>query len=263
MTRAEYEALDGENFSALREIEAAPLKYKLAKQAPREATDAMDLGTVAHIATTQPESLKERVAVWAEGVRRGKAWEQFESLAKHDGKIILRAEDYERALSMAHAVRSSPQAKPYLVGGVAEQPMQWELKDPVLGFVTKCKGIPDYETDTHIVDLKFVRSSAIEAFGRQMFDSRAHAQLAFYRAGRRVLSGVTKQCVLIACENTGSNIVQVYRLTEEQLTQGEGLFSAWLATLHQCKQTNVWGGYWPTETDLVFPKWSREEEIDQ
>jgi hypothetical protein len=259
MTRAEYEALEGENFSALREIEAAPLKYKLAKAAPKEATDAMDLGTVAHLATLQPELLKERVAVWAEGDRKGKAWLAFKEA--NASKIILKADAYERALSMANAVRSSPQAKPYLTGGVAERPMQWELKDPVLGFVTKCKGIPDYETDTHIVDLKFARSSAIEAFGRQMFDSRAHAQLAFYRAGRRVLSGVTKQCVLIACENTGSNIVQVYRLTEEQLTQGEGLFSAWLATLHQCKQTNVWGGYWPTETDLVFPKWANPEEV--
>lgn len=248
LSREAYEALDGVNFSTLKEMARSPAHYQAALKAPKKATDAMELGVVFHLATLEPQALGERVAVWDEGVRRGKAWDAFRE--KHAGKTLVTRDDYEQALAMAERVRSSPQAAPYINGGKAEVTLQWES----LG--VKCKGRVDYLTPLNVVDLKSTRDASLEAFGRQMFNARVHAQLAFYRQG----AGEPRGCVLVACENSCPFEVQVYRLTEAQLEQGAAEFEAWLLTLKQCRETGRWGGYWPTETDLQFPRWSNPQE---
>jgi hypothetical protein len=253
MNREQYDALEAENFSTLKELARSPAHYKAAKLLQREATDAMDIGTAFHLLSLEPEREEERLAIWDEGTRRGKAWESF--CEKHAGKTILKRDDYETAKAMSLSVRSSPMAKPYLVGGKAEVTLQWEEQ----GF--KCKGRVDYLSHA-IVDLKSTRSAAVVAFGKQMFDALVHAQLAFYRSGVKA-TGAILPCVLIATENTFPYVTQVYRLTEAQLEQGASEYSAWLATLKHCNATQTFPGYWPEETDLQFPKWAQPEEIYQ
>lgn len=249
MSRDEYEQIDAVNFSTLKEFARSAAHYKAALQSPRESTDAMDLGSAFHLLALEPEREGERLAVWDEGVRRGKAWDAFKE--KHAGKLLLTRDAYETAKAMAASVRSSPQAKPYLVGGQAEVTLRWEEQG------IKCKGRCDYVTPTHLVDLKGTRSGAVEAFGRQMYDAKTHAQMAFYLSG---LKPKALSPALIATENVFPYVTQVYTLTSAQLEQGAADYTAWLLTLKQCRATNSWPGYWPSETELVFPKWATPEE---
>lgn len=248
MNRETYDALPGENFSRLKFLSKSPASYRAAMKTPPEATDAMTLGAVAHLATLEPETLTERVAVWADGTRRGKSWDSFE--AANAGKLIVKTDDYEKAMAMARAIRASPMAAPYVTGGKAEVSVQWEEMGVQL------KGRIDYLTPSCVVDVKFTRDASPEAFGRQMFASLVHAQLAMYRAGE----GHSLPCALVACENTGTNIVQVYRLTEEHLEQGTKEYRAWLATLRACQTSGLWPGYWTEPMDLQFPRWANPEE---
>jgi hypothetical protein len=265
MTRAEYEAIDAVHFSTLKEFARSPAHYKAALQSPKEATDAMEIGTAYHLLALEPERVSERIAVWRGETRKGPEWNDFcdERLGRTfklvadavrgfaaAGKVLLSAEDFETAKAMAASVRASPQAKPYLATGMAEVTLQWEEQG------IKCKGRADF-VGSALVDLKSTRSAAMEPFGKQMWDARVHAQLAFYRSGL----GKPLPCVLIATENVFPYVTQVYRLTEAQLEQGRGEYSAWLATLKQCEATKHYPGYWPTETELVFPKWTNPEVI--
>lgn len=254
MSREQYDAIDALHFSTLKEFARSPAHYKAALMAQREATDAMELGTAFHLLALEPEREGERLAVWDEGTRRGKAWDAFKE--KHAGKVLLTRDNYETAQAMAKSVRASPMAKPYLVGGKAEVTLQWEEQ----GF--KCKGRVDY-LSTVAVDLKSTRCAAVEAFGRQMWDSKAAAQLAFYRAGILAQTGLMVPGVLIATENSFPFVTQVYRLTEWQLEQGATEYRAWLSTLKHCEETKTWPGYATGETELVFPRWAIPEEAFQ
>lgn len=248
MTREQYEAIDAINFSTLREFSRSPAHYAAALRVKKDATDAMDLGSAFHLLALEPEREGERLVVWEEGTRRGKAWDAFKE--KHAGKLILKRDDYETAKAMAQSVHNSPQARKYLTGGRAEVTLQWEEA----GF--KLKGRVDYLGAAQ-VDLKATRSAAVEPFGRQMFDAKVHAQMAMYRTGIKAILPV----VLIATDNTFPFLTQAYRVTEQQLEQGAAEYRAWLATLAHCRKTNQWPGYWESECDLKFPKWATEPEV--
>lgn len=252
--RDEYEAIEAANFSTLKELARSPAHYQAALKSPREATDAMDLGTAFHLLTLEPEKESASIAVWDEGVRRGKAWDAFKD--KHAGKLLLTRDNYETAASMAKSVLASPQARKYLGGGRAEVTLQFEIDG------VKCKGRADYLSSA-LLDLKSTRDGGIEGFGRQMFTGKVHCQMAMYRLGVRAM-GADLPVRLVAVENFFPFTCQVYRLTEAQLEQGEAEVRAWIATLKHCRAVygeKPWPGYWPEEADLQFPRWANPEEV--
>jgi exodeoxyribonuclease VIII len=106
----EYRAIDAISQSDMKHLIVSPAHYKAYKEAPREETDAMRLGTATHLAVFQPQHFHEEVVLsprFDKRTKEGKAgYEFFQS--NLGNKLALSQEDYERCIDMAEAVRSNP-----------------------------------------------------------------------------------------------------------------------------------------------------------
>lgn len=94
-------------------LEDPEIFYKkyVSKEIEKEELAAFDIGTYFHTAVLEPHLLEEECAVF-EGIRRGKAWEEFkEANAK---KTIITKSEYAQAMTIINAVRNSPVAMGYL-----------------------------------------------------------------------------------------------------------------------------------------------------
>lgn len=76
------------------------------------AQDAMDRGTLAHLALLQPERLTEDVAVWHGGRRQGCEWDSFAT--ENSGKLIIKADDHTATMRTVNQLRSLESVSKYL-----------------------------------------------------------------------------------------------------------------------------------------------------
>jgi len=94
-------------------------------QVQRERTsatqDAMDRGTLAHLALLQPERLTEDVAVWHGGRRQGGEWDAFTEA--NAGKLILKADDHRDTMRTINELRTVEIVVKYLRGITPEVAM--------------------------------------------------------------------------------------------------------------------------------------------
>lgn len=106
MTRDEYNALEGVNWSNLKHAEKSPKHYRHeADSGDKEPTDAMLMGLAVHCAVLEPDEFARRYVVWSGpslppnyvlwtgGPRRGKTWESFRR--DNAGCPILTVKEYE------------------------------------------------------------------------------------------------------------------------------------------------------------------------
>lgn len=255
-TRAEYDAIDSDNFSSIKHLAKSPFHYK--NRQPLEETDALQLGRVAHIGAFEPETFEDRIAVWRKR-RQGREWEDFHGMYSYEGREVITAAILDRALRIVKAVRESTQAFHYLVDGDAEMTAQWDN-----GITGRSRGRIDYLGPNCIVDLKTCADASPEGFGRAAWRNHYHVQAAYYVDGVKAATGREMPFVFIAVESSAPYVVQVYRVPPELIEMGRETYRDWLTTLHRCRTTGKWPGYAEHETDLLPPRWAvpSEEGID-
>lgn len=258
-TRAEYDAIDADNFSTIKHIEKSPAHYLYRKQNPdTEDTDARIRGRVTHIAVFEPERMAD-VAVWLGGKRQGAAWQTF--IAASQGREIIKAEAMDEVGAMAAAIRSSPQVAPWLAKGQAEVTALWIESTPTR--MWRCKGRIDFISEHNggaILDLKTTYDASPDTFGRTVLRNDYHVQAAFYVDGVRAATGRELPFFFIAAEASAPYVVQMYRVPDEVLEMGREKYRGWLQKLHECRSRNQWHGYAATETELVLPRWAMPSE---
>lgn len=263
MTRAQYDALARTNFSTLKHIGRSPLHFRAQELRLDETdTNARKLGRVRHLAIFEPEQFKAEVAVWRGGARRGKEWGAFEDA--HPDKEIITESEYEAIVVLAHAVRSDATAAKYLQGGRSEVSVLWTQTAPALGGVPgyrfDCKGRLDFVGARAIVDLKSCKDASPPAFGRHVWNYKAHVQAAWYSDGYFAATGQRLPYVLIAVESAAPFAVQVYRVPEPIIELGRDEYRGWLDRLNFCRTENQWPGYADAELDLELPTWAMPSE---
>lgn len=91
-------------------------KY-IARTMPKEESTAFDVGTYFHTAILEPHKLTIDCAVF-EGIRRGKAWDEFQEVNK--GKAIITKSEFKTAETIVQAVKNSPVAMNYINSGKSE-----------------------------------------------------------------------------------------------------------------------------------------------
>lgn len=254
----QYRAMPGVNVSSLKELRRSPLHYRHRLSHP-QTSDALTLGTAAHVATLEPHRYPEAIAVWdrktesgRSAPRTGKAWEAF--VAENAGRTILTLEEHETTQAIAAAVRSDPTAARYLRRGLPEVSMQWEAHGMVL------KGRVDWLTELDGVDvvvgLKTARDCRPGEFARQAYRLGYHLQWAYYRDGFRAVRGVAPYMVEIVVESAAPYAVAVYTIPDPVLSLGREEYVELLAMLRDCQTADVWPGPVPHETELTFPAWA-------
>lgn len=263
LTRAQYDASSRTNWSTLKLMGKSPAHYKeRLDHPPGPDSDAMAKGRIVHLAALEPEKLGD-VAIWEEGVRRGRAWDAFR--ADNRGKELVTRATYDEALAIGAAARRAPMAVKYLNDGEAEVSMQWTHKVSAWlgndGYSIDCKGRVDFVANCGaLVDLKTTRDAAPQAFARQCFNLEYHCQAAFYVDGYAAEHGKTLPFVVVAVETTRPYVVQVYEVPEELLELGRERYRTLLDTLNHCRTHNEWAGYGTTAMPLTLPAWATPKE---
>jgi hypothetical protein len=263
LPRAEYEAIDAIHWSTLKLMGKSPAHYLHALQpVEHEDTDARQRGRVLHMAIFEPHRLAAEVVVYPDR-RAGKDWQAF-ALA-NQGKEIITTKMNETVQGLRASARSSPLAMKYLQGGRSEQTLRWKHVTPAIGDFPAvefdCKGRVDFLADCGaMVDLKVTRDASPAGFGREVMRYDYHGQAAFYGDGYERMTGQRLPFVIVAVEAVAPFVVQVYRVTDEQLELGRDLYLKHLAHLDVCRRESKWPGYAETEMELHLPRWAYPSE---
>lgn len=265
LPRAEYEAIDAIHWSTLKLMGKSPAHYLNALQpatADESDTAARQRGRVLHMAIFEPHRLASEVVVYRDR-RAGKKWEDFE--AAHEGKEIITSRMSDAVDGLRAAARASALASKYLAGGKAEQAVRWKHVTPAVGDFPAvefdCKGRLDFIANVGaIVDLKVTKDASPSGFGREVMRYDYHGQAAFYADGHEAMTGERLPFVIVAVEAVAPFVVQVYRVTDEQLELGRDLYTKHLAHLDVCRRTSSWPGYADTEMPLHLPRWATPAE---
>ena len=258
MTFEEYIAIDRVNWSTLKSILKSPRHYQHALATPRKDTPALAMGRAVHCAVLEPDELLLRYAVRPDGIdRRTKAgkeeWAAF--VAANEGKDVLDADDYRRALAIRDAVRSHPVAAGLVTGaGENEQSIVW-TRDGI-----DCKGRLDRVTPSAIVDLKTARDIDARAFGRTAAAYAYHAQLAWYQDGWERVTGSRLPCVIVAVESDAPHDVAVIDVDDDALEAGREDVARALAVLSECRASGEWPGRYPARVGLQLPAYLFADE---
>src|SRR5579883_3076116 len=207
------------HFSELKQFARSPAHYRHAVLAPREATRAMRVGTLADrliLGGTLPPIYP--------GDRRGTAWTTF--AAKHAGEEICTQAELEDAEPIASAVKANALAMAYLTGR-AQVPLRWEMQ----GVPCATRGV-DVVGDGWISDLKITSTTQPDRWTWQARRMLYLAQLAFYAEGARQ-NGIdtSKGLFLVGVEAAPPHPVTVLRMTARAIEAGDKAVHLWLERL--------------------------------
>lgn len=259
MSRAQYEADPGVNWSSLKHMKRSPQHYRHRLLQQDRDTDARKRGRVFHLALFEPERFASSVAVWTGGRRYGKEWDAFR--AANDGRELVTEAEHALCLAIQRAALGHPAAQRYLGGGRGEVSALWTHVAPAVGavpgFSIDCKGRFDFVTKAGaIVDAKSTRDASPEGFGREVWRYGYHTQAAYYVDGHAAATGKRLPYVFVAVEAEPPHAVAVYRVPDVILDLGREEYRALLQRLALCRAESRWPGYFEGEADLELPRWS-------
>lgn len=278
--RAAYDELtDRVNYSTLKLFDRSPFHYKFAiderekeLEADPEGSDTLVAGQLAHTLALEPELFEKQYAVWdkAWGRRdaRTTAYKNFLANAALEQRTIVTDEQLAHAKAIAHAIRTSPAAAPYIVGGSREVTVLWDYDEPQVGaldgWTMPMRARLDYVTDAAIIDLKTAVSAKPEDFQRVAWNLGYFSQAAMQLDGFCAISRRIRPYLWLVVENRPPYAVAVYEPSREGLELGRNAYRDWLRRLHLCRERNEWPGYTDAPLQLEPPRWAlpREEAFE-
>lgn len=106
----DYARVEAINASMLNWYARSPAHCRMMLETEREATRSMDVGNAAHFALLEPERFEREVVCFKFDGRTKEGKKERADIA-NDGKIGLRAEDFDAALGMAGSLFTHPRVK--------------------------------------------------------------------------------------------------------------------------------------------------------
>lgn len=253
MTYAEYAALEGVNWSSLKNMEDSPLHYKHRLDSKEDTdTTGRGMGRLLHTLVLEPHNFGEGYAIYPGPVRRGKEWDAFE--AENAGKTILKESELVEVRAQAAAVRAHPEVAPLLVGAETEKTIVWN--EPRHGI--RCKSRLDLWNPklATLVDLKGCQTTDPRRFGQMAARMGYFAQLAhYYQAVALGLRRAVYDVLIVAVETSAPYDVAVFKLEDQDLEVGRIYVDDYLDKLKACLDSGVWPGRCPTRQRIQLPSY--------
>tara|TARA_R100000664_G_scaffold34129_2_gene54211 strand:- start:1684 stop:2448 length:765 start_codon:yes stop_codon:yes gene_type:complete len=166
--------------SQLGKLAHSPAKLEHYRKYGQDDTNALLFGRAFHQNILEPKKYKDQVISY-DGVRRGKAWDEFK--LNNDDKTIITKGEEKSLHKMREKLLSIPRVKNLLSNGQAEVVNCWEDQDTGV----YCKGKADYVKDENgrkiIVDIKTTQSHVMNEFRRSSLKYGYDRQSAFYLDG--------------------------------------------------------------------------------
>jgi hypothetical protein len=256
-------------FSTLKAFGRAPVFAEAALAGEEEELEgpAIEKGSATHALSFKTREVTFYPSTGADGkkkVRSGGEWEAFK--AARPNAHILTEDAYRKATAMAAAVRANPRARQLLAGpGVINE---HTLLAKIAG--RDCRATPDARGPEGIADLKTTSHAGPRDFFFHVKRMCYHVQLAWYdRVARSAEVPFGPGRFLVAVESKAPYVVQVYRLPQELVEEGDKLATLWFEGLRNCELSAAWPGYGPPEMLLEAPyqdnglDWGDDDQGDE
>jgi len=252
-------------FWHLKQMARSPMHYQHVLTAEDSPTYDMERGSAVHAVIFGTQ----KVVGYIRGKKReGKDYEAFK--AKHEGALILTANEYDKVCRMSESVWNDPLAMDLLfpkdVSLRAGTQHERTLYFDYMG--RSARATPDSVNPAALVELKTSNTSEPEQFMRHAARMYYHAQLAFYRGAVRSCGlGEPRHCYVVAVESSAPHPVTVLRLTDRTLEQGERAVRLWFERLRACEEAGAWPPYvqsvvdWDIEDDLELRFADEDDEM--
>lgn len=222
-----------------------PARFAWERTHPRPATDAMDLGTAAHMAVlgTGPEI----VAVDADSWRTKAAREQRDAI-RAAGGVPLLSPDVQRVSAMATALREHPIASRVLHPDTGRPEVSLFWHDPEYGVDRRARvdflRTADDDGRLLLVDFKTTKSADPAAIDRAIGAYGYDLSAAWYRDLIIGLGLATSVPVLLVFQEVEPPYLpHVVELDDLWLSRGYDLVHRALTVYRQCTDTGRWPGY--------------------
>jgi len=192
--------------SALKAFAKSPNHYLDYVQRKFEPSPAMQLGTLIHCMTLEPNEVGKRYAIAPQVDKRTKAgkeiWLAFEQ--ENQDKEVIKRDFYEQAWSCVQNVLDNPI---FARVRFESHHVEEELNGELFGFPFTAR--IDLETEGFVYDLKTCQDASPEGFQRAAHNLDYHLQATIYR----LMTG--KPFRWIAVETSSPCNVMVYNQSEE------------------------------------------------
>lgn len=213
----------------------SPFKWRHGK--PKEASKAMDLGTLIHAATLEPETVEDLIAISPYAEFRTKEAREWKAAQSESGKIITSQDEIDKALSIAETVTDD-----YL----AKFGAKYKTEVAVFGKigVTEIKGLIDIVPDglDCLLDLKTTGDvGSLESIQRTIVNRGHHWQAALYLDLWNAASGESRtRFVFCFVETEYPHETAWVELSENLIDIGRAGYMNAIAKWQTCVATDTW-----------------------
>lgn len=252
MTAEQYFNSPGVSKSSLDAFSRCPAYYHamhIAKTIKRDATPAMEFGTLLHSLVldgradfhAKPDGMNF-------ATKEGKAWRE-----EHSGLPILSLNDSNDLYKMADAIKNHPHAAPLFSTGKPEVSLFAKHKNGL-----DIKGRLDWLSDYYIVDIKTTTDASDKGIYGSMKSFRYWLQAAFY-LNLAKLNGLQncKDFYFVFIERGG--LVNIWQMSQPDIEMGNIVMDSELDSLLECYENDEWPDYSATKPEprhlppFVFP----------
>ena len=221
--------------SLLWDFNPSPFRWK--NGSPREASKAMDLGTLIHAATLEPETVEAMIAISPFPDFRTKEAREWKAAQAEAGKVITTREDLDKALTIAETVMDE-----YHILFLAK----YKTEVAVFGRIgeTEVKGLIDMVPDglDCLIDLKTTGEiGSLENLQRQIVNRGYHWQAALYLDLWNAATGEARTRFIFCFVETESPHETAWvEISENLLELGRTGYMNAVAKWQTCVATNHW-----------------------
>lgn len=217
------------------------------RKAPREPSEAAEVGTAVHTLLLEPDEFDKRYLIMPEGMTlRSKAGqaelERLQAIAKKTGQDVLMFDDAEKAKTMSKSLLAHPDADALLNHpGHSELTYVWIDSDT--GLLCKCRADRKPTLPGITVDVKTI--DRIDRIDHTFLTLGYHMQDAFYSDGIEQCTGEPNDAFIFLfvakTREMGRYPVRVVTATADMVEAGRHSYKQALSKVLECEAKNNWG----------------------
>lgn len=252
-----YLAIDAASNTALGWLKRSPAHLKAYIDEPPTFVDPESIGRALHALVLEGfEAFEARYSAGPVDDKRLKAWKEWEKELE-DGLCAMRPSHYQQVQDMAERILDHPAAR-HALDGVTLTEMTGVWIDPETGIRCKLRADAINPTLGTSIDLKSTVDAQEDAFERSVWNYGYHRQGALYHRGLNVLLPAMEwnHHVILAQEKEAPFAVQVFRIENETLAQGDREIGNLLPRYARCLESNYWPGYSEDYVTVSLPRWA-------
>jgi exodeoxyribonuclease VIII len=250
-----YHAMPELSNSGMSKLKKSPANFKHYLDNGSESTDAMEFGSMFHMAVLEPGLFNSTYESTNCNDKRTTAYKTAAKAIEANGRIPIEEKTVTQLMLMKDAMWNSFPGFLPLRGGTAEASIIY-TDDGV-----QCKCRIDYLGDDAIIDLKTTTDASANGFQDSVFKFGYHRQQAHYQRPFE-LAGTPKRMYFWAVEKEPPYLNAIYELDEAALIVGRAEREKLMALYRTCKALDKWPGL-PTNIQTIsLPAWAFRDKSE-